>query len=136
MGNDPVNRFDEFGLCDDSLDAAARSAPKEVADIAKETASEGRAYIKQLERLQQLAKDAKKLDVKELARRFKILKDSFHEDVKKRILRDFKDEFQKRGLGNNPDVLVDAEGHVVLRTASGLLKEVWNTGVSALSYCK
>jgi hypothetical protein len=37
-------------------------------------------------------------------------------------------------VGNNPDVLIDAEGNIVFRTAQGLLKEVWNTGLDVSTY--
>lgn len=55
--NDPVNSFDLLGLCDDSLDAAARSNPGEVGRLAAREAAEGRQYAAQ-KYAEQQAKEA------------------------------------------------------------------------------
>ena len=132
--DDPVDVIDPWGLEDDSIHACARSDPGEVGKIARDLIKESEDFSKKFQHLQQLAKNARKFDVKQLAKRFKVPEDKFH-GVKDQILKDFKSEFKKRGLGKNPDVLVDSEGHIVLRTAKGFMKEVWNTGLSVISYC-
>jgi RHS repeat-associated protein len=40
IGNDPVNTFDAFGLCDDSVDDAAMSNPGETAKLAKDMSNQ------------------------------------------------------------------------------------------------
>lgn len=135
MGNNPVKHFDAFGLEDSSINACARNDPGEVGKIARDLIKESKDFSKEFQRLEQLAKNAKKMDVKELARRFKLPQEKFH-GVKDKILDQLKSEFKKRGLGNNPDVLIDAEGNVVLRTAKGFVKNVWNTAIKVTSYCE
>ena len=67
FNNNPVGEIDGFGLCDDSLDAAARSNPGELGKLAREAAQEGREYSRDQLR-KQIAKEAEEKAAKEAAK--------------------------------------------------------------------
>ena len=85
LENNPIERIDAFGLCDDSLDAAARSNPGELGKLAREAADEGRQFIRELMRQKEAAKKALR-DSLEKVKRIKKSLDKRHLDAARKEL--------------------------------------------------